>query len=1463
MKQLCIGLAFAFGAASCLAAQVYPVPEGERLYSGYTVKVDGAEAPVSEVRCSAMPFNRRWPGHQRQIEQTELCGMVRFAFEEKTTLAVTADKDFKTVKIRPLSRNVAFHRKGRTVTFDLIQPGGYSVEFDGYHNNLHVFADATKEYAPPPNAIVFGPGFHDVGIRELKSGDTVYLDPGAVVYGGFHASNATDIAILGRGILDGGKLKEKILFAASGDGHEAVQNAKRWHTIDFKNCRNVKIDGLTIRDSLLYNIAMWGCEDVAVSGVKIIGQWRFNTDGIDLHNCRRMRVTDCFARTFDDTFCFKAHEGYGNCEDGVFERCVAWNDWGKAFEVGVECRADHLRRLAFRDCDCIHAVSWAIDVSNVDYGRVSDVTFENIRIEKDEPMPSSQLQTTDDMPFDAKKGLDAPPRLFQGSVHFHHEYSKENGGKWSGGGVVDGVMVRNVSVTTDGRKPLIKMGAIDVKHRPENIVFEDLTVDGKPVGGASAINLELGEDAIEPSFRVSDAKRMGAEEMNPGSALGCRERAAGGAFKVLIYGNSIALHGRAPNIGWDRDWGMAASAREKDFAHLVIAGLEARRGGRADFRIRNLAVLERNFRTNLTDFADLASDVAYAPDYVVIAIGENVSSLGKADEADYTQFLVSLAKPLVTSAKRPPVVLRSPFWRNAVKADCTAKAAKEVGAIYVDAGPLGDQEENMALGLFEHKGVARHPGDLGMRRLADLILAGFGGKGTQPSATPSTPRLDAETVRRHAVVARRAAADGMVLLKNDGTLPLAKGSAIALFGGFATYRPGGGGSSNVKPIRTVTIPQGLAEVGFRIDPESREAAVFVIERKSAESSDCPDDEFDLSAAERETLAQIKAAGFQKIVVVCNSGHALNFRPIENDPAIGAILFAWYPGGEGGAAVGDVLVGSVNPSGRLVATFAEHVADYSSNPGFRDSRWFVPYEEDVFVGYRYFETIPGAKGNVVYPFGHGLSYTTFAVKTVAAETGGDTVRVRVRVTNTGRAPGRRSVLCYTSQKGGKAEHPAIELRAFAKTAILAPGAFEELMLAFPKRDLAYFDDEGSSAKIGSWVIDSGHYRVLVGGSVRDITEAAAFEVEREIVLATPGFKLQSDRLAKRLRADGSFTSLPVSYPGHVEPADRAPVSMKAADKVACTLFDVADGKATIDDVLNQMSLQEMLHLLFGHPRHDPSGTGSIGDFEKFGISAAQTCDGPAGVRRATPSTYFPCAALLACTFDAALLHEIGDVIGAEAAEVDFDILLAPGLCIHRHPLCGRNFEYFSEDPLVAGVCAAAYVRGVQRNGVGATVKHFAGNGRETTRKTEKDIVSERAFREIYLRGFERAVKEAEPWAIMTSYNGMNGYNSSENYGLITGILRDEWGYKGLTMTDWSTTVPMWREIGAGNDVKMPNEFEDTTKLFAKDGDGIKEAVRAYQRNYLSVAKVRESAKRVCEFVMKTRRFARERQSRRIR
>ena len=726
--------------------------------------------------------------------------------------------------------------------------------------------------------------------------------------------------------------------------------------------------------------------------------------------------------------------------------------------------------------------------------------------------------------------------------------------------------------------------------------------------------------------------------------------------------------------------------------------------------------------------------------------------------------------------------------------------------------------------------------------------------------------LNQATVVAHAAIARRAAGESIVLLKNSGVLPLAKGTKVAVRDVFSSYRPSGGGSSKVESVRMVDIPTGLAEAGLVVDPESREVAVYVITRASREGNDNGANSFDLSSYERNQIAKAKKEGFRNIVVVCNCGGAMNLKPFEEDPAVGAILWTWYPGGEGGAAVGDIMTGAVNPSGRIASTFAERVADYSSDPKWQESRWYVPYEEDIFVGYRYFETIPGAKEKVVYPFGYGLSYTSFSLEvldkleTLEVLDNLDSLETKVKVTNTGKVAGKRSVLCYTSLEGGKAEHPDRELRAFAKTKLLAPGESQTLTLSFATKDLAYFDDEGVSGHPGSWVVDCGEYTVWVGGSVRDVVKAGSFAMKNEKVLSTPGFKLHADRLARRLRRNGTYSESPVTYSGQIEQPFAQGAPTNADDKVSITLFDVADGKATLDQLLDQMSFNEMLTLLYGRGKTDHGGAGAFGLLAKYGISAVQTCDGPAGIRRPSSSTCFPCAALLACSFDPALLREIGGAIGAEAAESDFDILLAPGLCIHRHPLCGRNFEYFSEDPLVSGVCAAEYVKGVQANGVGATIKHFAGNGREAARGIEKDVVSERAFREIYLRGFERAIKEADPWCLMTGYNGVNGFNCSENYGLLTGILRNEWGYRGLTMTDWSTTVPMWREIGAGNDVKMPNVLLDTQgKIKRLWGMGTEEAQFARgERGYLSVTMVRESAKRVCELVMKTRRFARERE-----
>ena len=716
-----------------------------------------------------------------------------------------------------------------------------------------------------------------------------------------------------------------------------------------------------------------------------------------------------------------------------------------------------------------------------------------------------------------------------------------------------------------------------------------------------------------------------------------------------------------------------------------------------------------------------------------------------------------------------------------------------------------------------------------------------------------------EVAARHLRVARQAASESLVLLENDGLLPLKPGTKVALFGAWRDYRTGGCGSSQVLATRTVGFREGLEAAGFVVDPTSRDVAIYVVYRAGGENWDIPRESYRLSDEELKEMFDVTTSGFKKIVVIVNGGLLPDLGPWMDTRVANAALFTWYPGQEGCAAIGDVLAGKVNPSGRLATTSAKEISDYASDATFLESPEYVPYEDDIFVGYRYFETVPGAAAKVRYPFGHGLGYSTFEIAPDKPVVSNGQVTVTASVRNAGKVAGRTSVLAYTSQRGGRAEHPTIELRAFGKTRLLKPGESERLTLSFARDDLAAFDDEGWSGRVGSWVLDAGEYRVLVGGSVRDVREAGGFAVAEPVILSTPGIKCNPAALARRMRASGRPTDCAVTYLGRKGIDWKSAYDYPTEGVAKWKLADVAAGRVTMDAFLDQMTLAEMVTLIHGHPAVVSGGTGSIGLLEKYGMPGAQTCDGPCGVRRAMPATAFPCAALMACAFDRELMREMGRVIGEEANEVGFDVLLAPGLCIHRHPLCGRNFEYFSEDPLVSGVNAAAFVEGVQSTGVGATVKHFACNDRETNRRVTSSVVSERALREIYLRGFERAVREARPWAVMTAYSGINGIHSTANHGLIEGILRGEWGFDGVTMSDWYTVMPMWREMNGGNDVKMNNDLVwFTDRKVWRTGIGERQACAAYvaensSYSYLYRDSLRSSARRICELVMKSHRF----------
>ena len=568
-----------------------------------------------------------------------------------------------------------------------------------------------------------------------------------------------------------------------------------------------------------------------------------------------------------------------------------------------------------------------------------------------------------------------------------------------------------------------------------------------------------------------------------------------------------------------------------------------------------------------------------------------------------------------------------------------------------------------------------------------------------------------------------------------------------------------------------------------------------------------------------------------------------------------------------SAAAELLVGDGNPSGKTVDTFAKSLDDYPSTYNFHESRDYVDYTDDIYVGYRYFETIPGAAEKVVYPFGYGLSYTTFDVETVSAgvvnsncTSEANKLYAKVRVTNTGKFSGKEVVQVYIAKPQGKLGKPAKELAAFEKTRELQPGESQLMILTWEINDMASYDDLGKVKK-SAYVLEAGSYDIYVGTSVRDVTKADySYILNHDVITEQLSAKLVPTSLPKRMLADGSYEALPQSEPvdtdysaiGNIDPSltegvapcQRAIPYFRFADGMAKNgshdIMDVVEGRITLDEFVSELSIDDLIHLLGGQPNTGVANTFGIGNMPEYGIPSVMTADGPAGVRIAPEvgicTTAFPCSTLLACTWNPDVLEAVGRAGGEELKENNLALWLTPAICIHRSPLCGRNFEYYSEDPFVTGKLAGAMVRGIQSNNVGATLKHFALNNKETNRKNSDSRVSERAAREIYLKAFEMIVKNNNPWAIMSSYNMINGYRASESEDLLTGILRDEWGYEGMVTTDWWTCGEHYKETKAGNDLKMGNGYPDRVK-------------KAYDKGAISRSEMETSVKRILGLILK--------------
>lgn len=733
--------------------------------------------------------------------------------------------------------------------------------------------------------------------------------------------------------------------------------------------------------------------------------------------------------------------------------------------------------------------------------------------------------------------------------------------------------------------------------------------------------------------------------------------------------------------------------------------------------------------------------------------------------------------------------------------------------------------------------------------------------------------------KAHWKLAKEAAIEGTVLLKNDGTLPLKKGSKVCLFGRGAgrflrnvlpwrdaenaTFLFGGGGSGRVHTDTYITLADAL-ESSDEVDvftpsidfyteackadaiainqwerekqaqwrmgqhhalpvmPEElyrqakafSDTAIFCLSRYSGEDTfrgdrTGGDGDFTLLKEEKELLDRL-TKDFAKVIVILNVTGPVSTKEYKENDRIGAVLYPMFGGGMAGEALVDILMGKAYPSGHLQDTLAQSIEDYPSTETFRESRDFVNYTEDIFVGYRYFETFAPEK--VVYPFGFGLGYTSFAITTQAAALEKNTVKLAVSVKNTGSFPGKEVVQAYLTAPQGKLGKAKKVLCAFAKTKELKPGEETVLNLSFDIREFGSFDDLGKLVK-SAFILEQGSYTVSVGSNVRDTQNVLAFTLDSDIICRRCHSYMAPSMLKERLTADGTMEALPKAEPVK-HPMKR--YTLKAAAPEEPFTLETALQDSRLDEFMAGLSDEEITSLLYGHPNCHVADTSSMGappTWKKLpkqhSIPLLPTADGPAGLRTIPDThintTFFPCANTVSQTWNPALAQRIGAAGAKEVKENNAAFWLTPALNIHRSPMCGRNFEYFSEDPLVSGVFACAAVKGIQSQNIAATVKHFSCNGKEVNRKESDSRVSERALREIYLRGFEIVVKKAKPWSLMTAYNKVNGVRSSANYEALNGILRGEWKYDGLVMTDWCVYSTVIEEVHAGSDVKMPSQI----------------------------------------------------------
>lgn len=759
--------------------------------------------------------------------------------------------------------------------------------------------------------------------------------------------------------------------------------------------------------------------------------------------------------------------------------------------------------------------------------------------------------------------------------------------------------------------------------------------------------------------------------------------------------------------------------------------------------------------------------------------------------------------------------------------------------------------------------------------------------------------------------AAQVVSEGIVMLKNDNdALPLNPDDEIALFGRIQLhyYKSGTGSGGMVNVSKITGIPDGLLGNGVSVNEElldvyrkwdsenpfdlgdgwgkepwsqtempldealvahvseSSHTAIVIIGRTAGEEQDnsLHEGSYLLTAAEKDMLAKVRRH-FPKMIVLLNVGNIIDMNELLSfDPD--SVLYVWQGGMTGGTGTADVLTGKISPCGKLTDTIAANVNDYPSAPYFGDPyRNF--YSEDIYVGYRYFETF--ARDKVLYPFGFGLSYTTFDIAITGAKQLSDKWDFTVKVTNTGNYSGKEVVQIYCKAPQGRLGKPSRVLCGYEKTDTLAPGKSQVMTISVSNAQIASYDDSGVTGHAHCFVLEEGTYRFYAGSDVRSAKEFYHCPQNSTEVISRHEQALAPvesfDRIHPEI-SEGRYVIRMENVPlSHVDEAkrrqDNLPKEIPFTGDKGIRLADVKNGTHTMDEFIAQLTDYDLSCMIRGEGMNSPKVTagtaaafGGVSDeLTALGIPCGCCDDGPSGMRLdcGTKAFSLPNGTMIACTFNRTLIRELFSLTGLEMIANKVDCLLGPGMNIHRHPLNGRNFEYFSEDPFLTGTIASAQLKGLHSAGVTGTIKHFCGNNQETDRHDTNAVISERALREIYLKGFEIAVKEGNADSIMTTYGPVNGVWTAANYDLTTQILRNDWGFTGFAMTDWWAKINRRGQAVDKSDLAAmamaQNDVYMVCSCGAQNDDNI---LASLKDGSLQRSELQRCAANICRFLMNT-------------